>query len=36
MDVMSTDEFEPKTVDKVERLLALLDEMERHPVLKGS
>lgn len=34
MDVMSTDEFEPRTVDKVERLLDLLDEMERHPALK--
>ena len=35
MDIMSTDEFEPRTVDKVERLLDLLDEMERHPSLKG-
>lgn len=35
MDIMSTDEFEPRTVDKVERLLDLLDEMERHPALKG-
>lgn len=35
MDVMSTDEFEPRTVDKVDRLLDLLDEMERHPSLKG-
>lgn len=35
MDVMSTDEFEPRTVDKVERLLDLLDEMKRHPALKG-
>lgn len=34
MDVMSTGEFEPRTVDKVERLLDLLDEMERHPALK--
>lgn len=34
MDVMSTDEFEPRTVDKVECLLDLLDEMERHPALK--
>lgn len=32
---MSTGEFEPRTVDKVERLLDLLDEMERHPALKG-
>lgn len=35
MDIMSTDEFEPRTVDKVERLLDLLDEMEHHPSLKG-
>ena len=35
MDVISTDEFEPRTVDKVERLLDLLDEVERHPALKG-
>ena len=35
MDIMSTDEFEPRTVDKIERLLDLLDEMERHPSLKG-
>lgn len=35
MDIMSTGEFEPRTVDKVERLLDLLDEMERHPALKG-
>ena len=35
MDTMSTDEFEPRTVDKVERLLDLLDEMERHPALRG-
>lgn len=32
---MSTDEFEPRTVDKVDRLLDLLDEMERHPSLKS-
>ena len=35
MGIVSTDEFEPRTVDKVERLLDLLDEMERHPALKG-
>lgn len=35
MGIMSTGEFEPRTVDKVERLLDLLDEMERHPSLKG-
>lgn len=34
MDVVNTDEFEPRTVDKVERLLDLVDEMERHPALK--
>ena len=32
---MSVNEFEPRTVDKVGRLLDLLDEMERHPALKG-
>lgn len=32
---MSVDEFEPRTVDKVGRLLDLLDEMEHHPALKG-
>ena len=36
MDTMSTDEFEPRTVDKVKRLLDLLDEMERHPALRGT
>lgn len=35
MDVMSVDEFEPRTVDKVDRLLDLLEELERHPALKG-
>ena len=35
MGIMNADEFEPRTVDKVERLLDLLDEMERHPALKG-
>ncbi|ERI05388.1 nucleotidyl transferase AbiEii/AbiGii toxin family protein [Atopobium sp. oral taxon 810] len=35
MGTMSADEFEPRTVDKVERLLDLLDEMERHPALRG-
>lgn len=32
---MSTGEFEPRTVDKVERLLDLLEELERHPSLQG-
>ena len=27
--------FQPKTIDKVERLFDLLEEMQRHPVLKG-
>lgn len=36
MGIMSVDEFEPRTVDKVDRLLDLLEEMERHPALKGS
>lgn len=35
MDIMSTDEFEPRIVQEVEHLLGLLDEMERHPALKG-
>lgn len=35
MDVMSTNEFEPRTVDKVDRLLDLLGEMDCHPALKG-
>ena len=35
MDIMTVNEFEPRTVDKVGRLLDLLDEMERHPALKG-
>ena len=35
MDIVSVSEFEPRTVDKVDRLLALLEEMERHPALKG-
>lgn len=35
MGVMSAGEFEPRTVDKVERLLDLLEEMERHPALRG-
>lgn len=35
MDIVASVEFEPRTVDKVERLLDLLEEMERHPKLKG-
>ena len=27
--------FQPRTLDKVERLLDLLEEMQRHPDLKG-
>ena len=27
--------FQPRTLDKVERLLDLLDEIQRHPDLKG-
>lgn len=27
--------FQPKTLEQVERLLDLLDEMKRHPDLKG-
>ena len=36
MDLVSIGEFEPRTVDKVERLLDLLEELERHPGLKGT
>ena len=35
MGVVNVAEFEPRTVDKVERLLDLLEEMERHPALRG-
>ena len=35
MDLVNIGEFEPRTVDKVERLLDLLEELERHPSLKG-
>lgn len=28
-------EFDPRTVDKVERLLDLLEEMNTHPDLRG-
>lgn len=35
MDLVNIGEFEPRTVDKVERLLGLLEELERHPGLKG-
>ncbi len=35
MDIVKPEEFEPRTVDKVERLLDLLEELERHPSLKG-
>lgn len=35
MAAIDTSEFQPRTLDKVERLLDLLDEMQRHPDLKG-
>lgn len=35
MAIIDVSEFEPRTIDKVERLLDLLEEMERHPNLKG-
>lgn len=35
MDIINTEEFEPRTVDKVQRLLDLLEELERHPSLRG-
>ncbi len=35
MAAIGMDGFQPRTLDKVERLLDLLDEMQRHPDLKG-
>ena len=35
MGAMNTEGFLPRTVDKVERLLDLMEEMGRHPDLKG-
>lgn len=35
MGVVDMDEFDPRTVDKVNRLLDLLEELERHPSLGG-
>ena len=35
MAAIDTNGFQPRTLDKVERLLDLLDEMQRHPDLKG-
>lgn len=35
VDFLDTDEFQPRIVDKVERLLDLLEEMGRHPDLRG-
>lgn len=35
MASISTAGFQPRTIDKVERLLDLVDEMQRHPDLKG-
>lgn len=35
MDLLDTQEFQPRTVDKVERLLDVLEEIQRHPHLSG-
>lgn len=35
MVLVDMDGFQPRTVDKVERLLDLLEEMDRHPALHG-
>lgn len=35
MALIDMDGFQPRTVDKVERLLDLLEEMDRHPALHG-
>lgn len=35
MGTVVTSGFQPRTLDKVERLLDLLDEIQRHPDLKG-
>lgn len=35
MDAVSLSDFDESTVDKVYRLLELLDEIERHPALRG-
>lgn len=35
MDTVDTSGFQPRTLDKVERLLDLLDEIQLHPDLKG-
>ena len=35
MDFVDLSGFQPRTVDKVERLLNLLEEMGRHPDLRG-
>lgn len=35
MDSVDTRTFQPKTLDKVNRLLDLLEEIQRHPDLKG-
>ena len=35
MGAVDISEFQPRTLDKVERLLDLLEEMQRHPDLKG-
>ncbi|WP_172623480.1 nucleotidyl transferase AbiEii/AbiGii toxin family protein [Arabiibacter massiliensis] len=35
MDSLDAGEFQPRVVDKVERLFDLLEEMDRHPDLRG-
>ena len=35
MGAVSMEGFAPRTIDKVERLLDLVEEMERHPDLEG-
>lgn len=35
MGIVSTEEFQPRTADKVERLLDILEEVEQHPDLRG-
>ena len=35
MGVVDTRGFQPRTLDKVDRLLDLLEEMQRHPDLRG-
>lgn len=35
MGIVSMDEFQPRTADKVSRLLDILEEIEQHPDLRG-